>query len=94
MLRAAAGIAVTHERFRDVAVSALGVASQRIEVIRDWCRDGPLPTFDRAAERLRLGWAADETVVVQAGGLGRPDRCPVLEAARIADREQAGALLA
>lgn len=90
VLRSAAGVVVNHERVRDVAMEGLGLPPERIEVIRDWARLPALPRSDRAAERGRRGWSADETVVLHAGRIdGQQDLRNVVEAARLADEHRA-----
>jgi colanic acid biosynthesis glycosyl transferase WcaI len=89
-LRRADGVAVIHDRFRDVAVNQLGASPQRTEVIRNWSHVPPPPPVDRDEVRRRLGWPADHTVVLHAGNMGIKQGLEnVVEAGRLAD--QAGA---
>jgi len=89
-LRSATGVAVIHERFRDFAAGRLGIPVGRLEVIRNWSHVPSVPEVDRAAVRRRMGWAADETVVLHAGNMGVKQGLEnVVEAALLADRQQA-----
>jgi glycosyltransferase involved in cell wall biosynthesis len=89
-LRSATGVAVIHERFRDVAVHGLGVPADRVEVIRNWSHVQPGPGIDRAAVRRRLGWQPGETVVLHAGNMGvKQGLANVVDAARLAEQQQA-----
>ncbi|WP_448809164.1 glycosyltransferase family 4 protein [Agromyces bauzanensis] len=88
-LRAARGVAVIHDRFRDYVVDELGVEHPRVEVIRNWSHLQPVTDVDRAAVRARLGWG-DETVVLHAGNIGVKQGLEnVVDAARIADVDDA-----
>lgn len=88
-LRSATGVAVIHERFRDFAVGSLRVPVGRLEVIRNWSHVQPAPEVDRATVRQRLGWGADETVVLHAGNMGVKQGLEnVVEAARLADLQR------
>jgi putative colanic acid biosynthesis glycosyltransferase WcaI len=85
-LRAATGVAVIHDRFRQFAVDRLGVPEDHVEVIRNWSHVEPARHVDRAEVRARLGWMPDETVVLHAGNMGIKQGLEnVVEAARLAD---------
>jgi colanic acid biosynthesis glycosyl transferase WcaI len=90
-LRSATGVAVIHERFKDVVTSQLRVAPHDVVVIRNWSHLAPTPPHDRQAVRGRFGWRTDEIVVLHAGNIGAKQALEnVVEAARIADQRQLG----
>jgi glycosyltransferase involved in cell wall biosynthesis len=89
-LRCASGVAVIHDRFRDIAVADLQVAAERVEVIRNWSHVAPAPEIDREAWRRHLGWSPEETVILHAGNMGVKQGLEnVVEAARLADAQRA-----
>lgn len=91
VLRRADGISVIHERFRDRAVSALGVDPDRVAVIRNWTHIEPAPSFDRDAFRARLGWRDNEVIVLHAGAMGEKQALiNVVAAARLAESRGSG----
>ena len=85
-LKAAAGVVVIHDRFGEHLSRRLGVAAEKIEVVRNWTHlDAQTPT-DVAATRARHGWAEGETVVLHAGNMGVKQGLEnVVAAARLAD---------
>ncbi|MER6310212.1 glycosyltransferase [Streptomyces sp. NPDC001739] len=88
VLRGAAVVGVVHESFV-ARVTAMGVPRERIHVVPNWTHVTG-PRGDRERTRARLGWAADETVLLHAGNMGLKQGLEVLvEAARLADREAA-----
>ncbi|MEU5544139.1 glycosyltransferase family 4 protein [Streptomyces sioyaensis] len=88
ILRAADVVGVVHESFVD-RVTAMGVPRARVHVVPNWTHVKG-PSGDRAETRARLGWQADETVVLHAGNMGLKQGLEVLvEAARLADQEAA-----
>jgi glycosyltransferase involved in cell wall biosynthesis len=85
-LRAADGVIVIHERFADYVVSELGVARDRVRVIRNWTHLPPSVLGDSAIARRQHGWSEDETIVLHAGNMGAKQGLQnVVEAARVAD---------
>lgn len=87
VLRRADGVAVIHDRFKKRVVTELGVAAERVHVIRNWTHVQPTPAFDRTAFRGALGWRRDEHIVLHTGAMGeKQDLGNVVSAARIADR--------
>ncbi len=84
------GVSVIHDRFRAKVVESFSLRPDRVTTIRNWTHVHAAPTFDTSAFRERMGWAADECVVLHAGAMGlKQDLGNVVEAARFADREQA-----
>lgn len=68
-LRQADGVATIHDRMA-VAVSAMsGIALEDVTVVRNWTHVAA-PTVERDAMRRRLGWRADQTVLLHAGNMG------------------------
>jgi len=93
-LRASDGVAVIHDRFRAVAVSSLGAAAERVEVIRNWSHvdvePGPAHRAEVAEVRSARGWPDGTCVVVHAGNMGvKQGLDNVVEAARLADVRRA-----
>lgn len=88
-LRAAAGVVVIHDRFGHHLSKRLGVAPERIEVVRNWTHlDAGVPT-DVQATRVRHGWGG-ETVVLHAGNMGVKQGLEnVVNAARLAQEQNA-----
>jgi colanic acid biosynthesis glycosyl transferase WcaI len=81
------GVAVIHSRFKDQVVDGLGVPTDRVRVIRNWTHVKPAPEFDMAEFRTRMGWGADEIVVLHSGAMGAKQGLEnVVEAARIAEQ--------
>jgi len=88
-LRAADGVTVIHDRFRDVLRDDLAVPEDKVTVIRNWTHIEPVAGVDRASVRARLGWG-DEVVVLHAGNMGaKQGLSHVVEAARRADEQAA-----
>jgi glycosyltransferase involved in cell wall biosynthesis len=87
--RRASSVAVVAPDFISYLVDR-GVAPDRIVQLPNWTHIAE-PMGDRAATRLRLGWADDEIVVLHAGNMGNKQGLEqVVEAARIAAPGQAG----
>lgn len=63
-------VVVIHDRFARVLVDRLGVAAERVHVVRNWSHVAQAEGLDRAAARARLGWGEDEVVVLHAGNMG------------------------
>lgn len=84
LLTRADGIAVVHENFAR-NLDELGVDPAAVSVIRNWSHV-TRSTADRAATRMRLGWAPDEVIALHAGNMGVKQGLEnVVEAARHAD---------
>jgi glycosyltransferase involved in cell wall biosynthesis len=89
-LRSASGVAVIHDRFKQMVVAKLGVDASDVVVIRNWSHLREAPPFDREAVRSFHGWGSDETIVLHAGNMGAKQALEnVVEAARIADQRGA-----
>ncbi|WP_244163611.1 glycosyltransferase [Rhodococcus koreensis] len=85
-LRAADGIAVIHERFRQHLCSELSVDDSKIDVIRNWTHVKSGAVRDALATRQLLNWNPTETVVLHAGNMGAKQGLEnVVEAARLAE---------
>jgi colanic acid biosynthesis glycosyl transferase WcaI len=69
-LKAASGVVVIHDRFGDYLSGPLGIAAEKIEVVRNWTHLDPRSTTNVASTRALHGWADDETVVLHAGNMG------------------------
>ncbi len=93
VLRRADGVAVIHDRFREHVVGRLGVAEERVRIVRNWTHLAPFADLDdagRTAVRARHGWRDDETVVLHAGNMGVKQGLEnVVAAARLADEQGA-----
>lgn len=83
LLARADGIAVIHETFvRNL--DALGVARERVSVIRNWTHVGN-SSADRGTVRARLGWPPSQAVALHAGNMGLKQGLDnVVAAARLA----------
>ncbi len=76
------------DRFRSVLTSQLGVSEQRITVVGNWS-SVPVAPATRQAVRVRMGWQR-EFVALHAGNIGAKQGLEnIVEAARLADRDQA-----
>ncbi|WP_394550969.1 glycosyltransferase family 4 protein [Agromyces sp. MMS24-JH15] len=88
-LRTADQVVVIHEHFRS-ALLELGVRPACIVVIPNWSNIDVLRADGRTLTRERLGWSADETVVLHAGAIGAKQGLEnVVNAARLADSANA-----
>lgn len=88
-LRSATCVVVIHSRFAAYVRDELGVAADRVEVVRNWSHLKPSPAPDSAAVRAQHGWAADDTIVLHAGNMGAKQGLEnVIDAARLADAAQ------
>lgn len=75
-------VAVVSDAFRD-QVAEYGVAPGRIVSLPNWTHIEPQPV-SRTAARARLGWPADEFVVVHTGNIGlKQDLGNMVQAARL-----------
>lgn len=87
ILHSSDGVVVIHDRFRRYVTEQLGVAPERVKVIRNWTHLKPFHLEDRAASRVSFGWKPDDVVVLHAGNMGAKQGLDnVVEAARTADR--------
>lgn len=85
ILSAASRVVVIHDRFAST-VGALGIPAHRISTIRNWTHVPDVGRVDVASIRARLGWSAEEIVVLHTGNMGLKQGLEnVVEAARIAD---------
>jgi glycosyltransferase involved in cell wall biosynthesis len=88
ILRSADGVVVIHERFREYIVNSLGVQPEATKVIRNWTHLPPSPMSGTEEIRARLGWAADDVVVLHSGNMGKKQGLEnVIEAARLAQEK-------
>jgi glycosyltransferase involved in cell wall biosynthesis len=88
VLRQADGVAVIHDRLRSQMLDSLDVDPAKVTTIRNWSHVSSGTPFDRDADRKRLGWARDETVVLHAGNMGiKQGLDNVVRAAQLADQQ-------
>jgi colanic acid biosynthesis glycosyl transferase WcaI len=89
-LSAADSVVAIHPRFADYLDKALGVDAERISVIQNWTHLAPAPEMSRKDARAALGWPIDVRLIVHTGNMGAKQGLEnVVEAARLADRDQA-----
>lgn len=89
ILRATDGVVAIHDRFKDHMVSSLGMPKDRVEVIRNWTHLPTSPSSGIDDMRTRMGWGADDVVVLHAGNMGAKQGLEnVIEAAKIAESNQ------
>jgi colanic acid biosynthesis glycosyl transferase WcaI len=88
VLRNADVVVAIHDRFKRYITSTLGVQHQNVEVVRNWTHL-KATDIDRTGYRTKFGWGS-EVVVLHAGNMGAKQALEnVVEAARLADRDQA-----
>ena len=89
VLRRFDGVVVIHDRFKSQIEVNLGVAPEKISVIRNWNHVTPEFDCDIEAFRKSLGWG-EEIVVLHAGAMGvKQDLQNVVAAARVAEEVDA-----
>lgn len=85
ILRSTDGVVAIHNRFRDYLVGTLNVPADKVSVIRNWTHLPPSPTCGAEGMRKRLGWHADDIVVLHSGNMGKKQGLEnVVRAARLA----------
>jgi putative colanic acid biosynthesis glycosyltransferase WcaI len=90
VLRAADRVIVIHPRFAEYLAQNLGVAPERIDVIRNWTHLKPSPVLCQRDARAALGWQTDVSLAVHTGNMGTKQGLEnVVEAARLADEQRA-----
>lgn len=88
ILRSADGVVAIHERFKRYMVEALGVRTTAIQVIRNWTHLAASPQPGGSDIRMRLGWSADDVVVLHAGNMGKKQGLEnVIHAARLSQQK-------
>lgn len=81
-------VVVLNQHFAD-HVRSIGVAPDRIRIRPNWCHVSAPTCPDRASTRARLGWRADETIVLHTGNMGlKQDLENVISAGRLADERR------
>jgi glycosyltransferase involved in cell wall biosynthesis len=88
LLCGADGVAAIHETFRST-LTRLGVAPERISVVRNWSHVTPIHVTpaDVRGVRDHLAWPAGHTIALHAGNMGAKQGLEnVVDAARLADR--------
>ncbi|OLR92117.1 WcaI family glycosyltransferase [Actinokineospora bangkokensis] len=80
LLRAADGVVVVHEQFRDT-LADLGVQPERVTTIPNWAHITPPRPADRASTRADLGWAPGDVIALHAGNMGAKQHLTNLVAA-------------
>ncbi len=89
-LRAADRVIVIHPRFSDYLCQNLGIAPEKVTVIRNWTHLKPSPEISKQDARAKLGWPTDVLLAVHTGNMGAKQGLEnVVEAARLADNRQA-----
>lgn len=89
VLCSADGVAAIHDRFKQHMVNSLGVAAERVRVIRNWTHLPASPTSGIQEMRAQLGWTPQDVIVLHAGNMGKKQGLEnVIEAARIADERK------
>lgn len=84
-LRNADRVIVIHDRFAEFVTERLGVAPERVDVVRNWTHLSGPDAVASLATRRRHGWADDETVVLHAGNMGTKQNLEnVVRASRLA----------
>lgn len=87
-LRGADVVVVIHERFRDYVTRELGVAADKVVVIRNWTHLPSWEPVDPIQAKTRLGWPQDVTLAVHTGNMGAKQGLEnIVEAARRAGRQ-------
>lgn len=82
-------VVVIHERWRSEIAADLGVAKQKISVVRNWTHVQPTAGSEPTAVRESLGWKDSEVVVLHCGNMGAKQGLDtVIAAARISQCEQ------
>jgi colanic acid biosynthesis glycosyl transferase WcaI len=87
LLGGADGVAAIHETFR-ATLSGMGVAPERICVVRNWSHVTPTRVAPADIQRVRdhLAWPDGHTIVLHAGNMGAKQGLEnVVDAARLAD---------
>lgn len=88
ILRSADGVVAIHERFREYFVGSLGVPPSDVRVIRNWTHLPASPVGDLPGMRSKLGWEADDIVVLHSGNMGKKQGLEnVIDAARLAEKK-------
>ncbi|KQO97534.1 hypothetical protein ASF30_14000 [Leifsonia sp. Leaf264] len=87
VLGSADSVVVIHDRFKSYLVSELGIAPEKIVVVRNWTHLTDNPREDRESVRARRGWAPDDVIALHAGNIGAKQGLEnVVHASRIAAR--------
>lgn len=87
VLRKSDVVVVIHERFARRIIEELGVEPARIRVVRNWTHLTETATVDIRQARDRLGWSAEEIIVLHAGNMGVKQGLHLaVEAARLAEQ--------
>ena len=88
-MRSATRVIGIHQRFKRFLTEQLGVAEDRVDVVRNWTH---VPASRGRSEetRVRLGWNPDHTIVLHAGNMGAKQNLQsVVRASRIAAEQEA-----
>ena len=89
-LQAADRVVVIHPRFAEFVTGELGVALERVAVVRNWTHLRPSGEIDKAAAREMLDWPRQPVLAVHTGNMGVKQGLEnVVDAARLADQEGA-----
>jgi len=90
VLRAADKVVAIHPRFAVYLVEDLGIARDRVVVIRNWTHLSPTAGMSQRDARAALGWPTNVALAVHTGNMGAKQGLEnVVEAARLADERKA-----
>lgn len=79
------GVVAIHDRFQRYMVETLGLLPTQVRVIRNWTHLPSSPSVGCRELRARLGWTAEDVVVLHAGNMGKKQGLEnVIAAARLA----------
>ena len=85
-LGAADLVVVIHERFKEYVTNELGVAAERVVVVRNWTHLPPWEPIDPATAKAQLGWPDGVILAVHTGNMGAKQGLEnIIDAARLAD---------
>jgi glycosyltransferase involved in cell wall biosynthesis len=87
-LRSADLVVVIHDRFKDFVTQELGVAANKVVVVRNWTHLQPWEPVERAEAKKQLGWPDEMTLAVHTGNMGaKQGLATVIAAARLAQND-------
>jgi glycosyltransferase involved in cell wall biosynthesis len=85
-LAAADLVVVIHERFKQYVTAELGVAAEKVVVVRNWTHLPPWEPIEPATAKTQLGWPDGVVLAVHTGNMGAKQGLEnIIDAARLAD---------